>query len=213
MKKKFRAFTIAEIVIAMVVLSSIAMILMPVLIKDTNKQTTDTALEKTYSLLQQTARSVGLLTTRGKLSYNSVAVYTLFEALEATTKAKKGTDRKSEGYFDDYTTDLPVNFVANGDNTLILGNGVFVMYMNELSPGIGPYIVLVVNGKRTPNKVGKDIFFFSAEYDKYINNNIAVYPALQPSRCDDEEICDLCNMQSTDIKDRVGCARKILSEK
>ena len=69
----------------------------------------------------------------------------------------------------------------------------------------GTYLVADVNGKRPPNKTGKDIFFFSAEYRD--GHNIFVYPAVQPDGYKE------CDMQEGDIKHRIGCAREILNKK
>ena len=205
MKMKFRAFTIAEIVIAMVVLSSIAMILMPVLIKDTNKKTIETALEKTYSLFQQTARSAGLLSARGKISLGDTAAYTIFDTLKATKKSKKlaTANEKLAEYYNGYTNDIGGGFLPSPVNTIVLGNGVFVMYFEN--GDVGTYLVTDVNGKRPPNKTGKDIFFFSAEYkDGY---NILVYPSVKPNNYAE------CSFGDNDYRNRIGCAREMLNKK
>ena len=193
-------FTIAEIVIAMVVLAGIAMILMPVLFNNAQNQITDTALNKTYSTFQQTARSVGLLVSQGKIVASADDADTFFQALQQTSRVVERS--KNVTYFENYTTDIDENDVltANTANTVVLKNGVFVSHKTIDGH---PYIVVDTNGLRTPNKVGKDIFFFEVKNDE---NTYSVHPAKTPSGKAD------CNYDG-DWEDRIGCTKTKLKLK
>lgn len=194
MMKKRSAFTIAEIVIAMLVLGGIAMVLMPVLVRDTTQKFNETALNKTYSMFQQTARSIGLLASQGKITPSAGDdADTFFQALSATSKVIKTS--KNVGYFDNYQPEVGRNFIFQADNTntLVLKSGVFVSYHSD---GGDNYIVVDTNGVRKPNKVGDDIFYFIVKSD---NNSYSVHPALGN-----------CDRTSDDYRDRIGCARRAL---
>lgn len=197
MNKMRKAFTIAEIVVAMLVLAGIAMILMPVLFNNARNQINDTALNKTYSTFQQTARSVGLLISQGKISDTGNDADTFFQALQKTAKTVERS--KDVAYFEGYSTDINDGDVlsANSSNTVVLKNGVFVQC--KTLNGVN-YIIVDVNGLRMPNKVGEDIYFFEVNSDR---NTYSVHPAKKPIGKDS---CD----KSKDWTNRIGCTKEQL---
>lgn len=193
-------FTIAEIVVAMLVLGGIAMILMPVLFNNAQEQITATSLNKTYSTFQQTARSVGLLISKGQIVASPNDADTFFQALQQTAKVVEQT--KNVTYFEGYTTDITdeaTNFAANQADTVVLKNGVFVS--SKTYNGTN-YIVVDTNGLREPNKVGKDIFFFEV---KNVNGTYSVHPAKTPKS---KESCSYASDKTWE--DRIGCTKETL---
>ena len=226
MNIKKKAFTITEIVVAMLVLGAIAMILTPALYNSTEERVTDAALNKTYSNFQQTARSVGLLISSGKLTPSSSSpAFTFFQALTETSKTisaldmtgnsdvvsvrtgsaankvKATMDEYLDGYNPDNDSRHPVTgIVPSYSNTIILKNGVFVMIS-------GDYIVIDVNGKRKPNRVGNDIFYFTVNAE---DNSYSIKPVMT-GNCDDITSSD--NTQAKRLNKRIGCARERLKIK
>lgn len=224
MKKK-NCFTIAEIVITMMILGGIAMILMPTLLNNTQDKIGEVALNKTYSMFQQNARSIGLLISQGKIVESVDPVDTFFDALSLMNKSKQGAaggNSQMDAYLADYTpeyargevgTCLISNFLSTNSNTLILNNGVFVMaqdadcnvFDENGSPtkqnNGGKYIIVDTNGVRLPNKVGTDIFFFTVSID---NGMYKVSPAMgRPGGT-------ACDRSSSSWYDRIGCGRETL---
>ncbi|MCR4880711.1 MAG: type II secretion system GspH family protein [bacterium] len=216
MNKK-KAFTIAEIVVAMMVLGTIAMVLMPVLYNDTEERVTDAALNKTYSTFQQTARSIGLLISTGKIAPSSTPTFTFFQALTETSKTINVMDLSDvdsnidvrgdadnakanmDVYLEDYNPDKKVTGITPGyANTVILKNGVFVMLDIRAAD---EYIVIDVNGKKKPNEVGRDIFYFTV--NKADSSSYSIKPASGGS----------CDINSDDFNDRLGCTRQRLKIK
>ena len=209
MMKKLDSFTIAEIVVAMTVLGGIALILMPSLVNNTQQQITDTTLNKTYSTLQQNARSIGLLVSRGQIAATTPEG-TFFDALQATAKI---VDRsKDVAYFENYTTDVTGNNLfssqakvldASSVDTVVLKNGVFVS--NKTVDGTG-YIVVDTNGLRAPNKVGEDIFFFTVNKSEW-DGTYSVRPAQGTCKKQDDATC---KENKTCWKNRIGCTKERL---
>lgn len=204
---KRKGFTIAEIVVSMMVLGCIAMVLMPVLVSNTKEQMNATALNKTYSTFQQTARSVGLLISQGKIA-QTTPVPTFFEALSHT--AKVIPQSKNISYFEKYTHELctvqndgscTLNkgitniFLPNNDNTTVLKNGVFVTYGTYSGTN---YIIVDINGLRPPNKVNDDIFFFTVSND---NASYTVRPA-----------SGTCTENDATWSNRIGCVSNKISD-
>ena len=205
MKKK--GFTVAEIVIAILVLGGIAMLLMPVLLKDTQAQVNATALNKTYSMFQQTARSIGFLASQGKIVVGGnnadSDIATFFEALQYVTKTKKisssDKDQQLKKYLNGYTPEFATEsaghdailFFADTSNTVVLKNGVLVTYV-LIDPVY--YIIVDTNGIRSPNKVDSDIFFFEV-----VKNDSGVY-SVHPAE-------KVCIENSDDWAERIGCAK------
>ena len=201
-----KAFTIAEIAVAMCVLGGIAALLMPVLYNDTEDKVLETALNKTYSTFQQTARSIGLLISRGRIAPGSTPTFTFFQALTETAKTiddmnlsdvdgqnlaannNANVQSKMDAYLAGYDPDNAV--------TGIVPSGAFVMY--DAPPGADEYIVIDVNGRKKPNVVGRDIFYFTVE-----RSDSSSY-SVRPPRVGN------CNEASNALVDRLGCTRQSL---
>ena len=197
---KRKGFTIAEIVVSMMVLGCIAMVLMPVLVSNSKEQMNATALNKTYSTFQQTARSVGLLISQGQI-VQTTPVQTFYEALKHT--AKIIPQSKNVSYFEGYTQEIPKDangiqyiFNSNCPDTTVLKNGVFVTHGTYSGTD---YIIVDINGLRPPNKVNYDIFFFTVSNDN--NASYTVRPA-----------SGTCTENAQNWSDRIGCVSNKISD-
>lgn len=197
MMKTKRAFTIAEIIIATLVLSGIAMILMPVLLGDTKEKVLETSLLKDYSMLQQTAHSMSLLIARGKISQGISPANTFFEALKQTSKSKSNVDLLSYYNNLEKSQELLANQAFDNANTLVLTNNTIYHYYNTGGNVASDYIIVDVNGKRGPNKAGTDIFYFQVDRDP-VDNTFSVIPASAPAG---QATCD----SKGGVLDRIGC--------
>ena len=62
-----KGFTIAELVVALLLISCIAMILMPIVFNDSKKQVLMTALNKNYNTLLEIHQTIPMLQARGKI--------------------------------------------------------------------------------------------------------------------------------------------------
>lgn len=144
-----RAFTIAELVVAMIIIGTIAIILMPILVTDNEKQVLKASLEKSYSNLKQVSQAVPLFIARGKISSTSTNSDKFFAALRQSQKLM----RKQDEYLANYELELGTNIIE----TVVLRNGVIVMLQES------DRIVVDVNGIKRPNLLGRDIYFFELD--------------------------------------------------
>ena len=223
-------FTIAEIVVAMLILGGIATILLPVILNNTREKINEVSLNKTYSMFQQNSRSVGLLISQGKIAESSNPVNTFFDAFAYMNKSKQGKtggNSQMKTYLADYSPefaqgdtsagDCKINgFLSTDSNTLILNNGVFVMAQETncnifdelgqtaLQNNGGNKIIVDTNGVKGPNKVGQDIFFFDVVYDD--NGSYSVRPCAGSPAAG----AAACGGDSSKWFERMGCGKKIL---
>lgn len=152
-----RAFTIAELTVATLVIAGIAMILMPSLVSNNQNQILMTALNKTNTDLQQVYRSMAMLEAQGRLRIDrSDMAGTFLNAINLTEKTVP------QAKFNEYRyTSVPANTGIGGytdwragGNTIILKNTMYISRVNANT------IVVDVNGRKLPNKTGEDIYFF-----------------------------------------------------
>ena len=107
-----KGFTVTELIVAMILVAGIAMILMPTLVADNEKQVYATALKKMYAQLQQTNQAIGLLQAQGKLPQGGTTITTFKKAVEETMNLVPET--KKSQY-------LPCgDYFLNDENTLVL---------------------------------------------------------------------------------------------
>lgn len=217
MKKMWskKGFTLTELVVAMMLVAGIAMILMPSLVADNEKQVYATALKKVYAQLQQTYQAVGMLQARGQISQGSM-FYAYKDTLEKTTKIVP--DNQKIKYLDAYSAKpddcVVVKDVLKCPNGIVLKNGMFLFFDENVYKVMNKadatkqeseyYIITVdVNGKKSPNTVGKDIFYFLIKKD--IETGITkIVPRGEPHDNDAYGVC------SAEKNDYTGCAYRIL---
>jgi len=219
MKSK-KGFTIAELTLAMLLVAGIAMILMPSLVADNERQVFSTALQKTYAELQQTNQSVGLLTARGRIVPGQSAIATLQAAIPQTMKAIPANKQLDSlrGYRPNTSPELVnTNGLVAGISLTVLKNGIFIFLDtdgNHLVDADGNPIldrngeqvvehtgnlIIDINGKKQPNLVGKDIFYFTVTKDETEGNAYLIEPF-------DGE----CAVEWESPERQKGCAKRII---
>jgi len=202
-----KGFTITELVVAMMLVSGIAMILMPSLVADNEKHVYATALKKLYAQLQQTNQAVGMLQARGQISQGNMLV-AYMDTLERTTKIVP--DNQKSKYLYSYSAKPADCVAADGalacPNGIVLKNGMFLFFDNRVYVVGDPteveyYIITVdVNGKKKPNDVGKDIFYFLLKRD----TATGITRIVPRGETNNDGVC------SAEENDYTGCAYRIL---
>ena len=201
-------FTIAELVIAIVLVAGIAMILMPSLVADNERQVFATSLKKIYTDLQQTNQAVGLLMARGQITSGTSAIETL---KKAAIKSMKLTAPKTyAGYLKGYDIDgatpaTEFKYYEDDEtrnNILILKNGVFLQFTDD-------YLLIDVNGRKQPNETGRDVYYLSVNQNAEDNSLI-----IAPFDYNDTYKCPEKNKKlgCADAKECKGCAKRVLEE-
>lgn len=174
MRMKRNAFTIFEVLLSTIVIGFIAMILTSSLVSSKNTETLKAALNKHTTYLQQVYQSIPMLQLQGKIIHGPITANTFMQAVALTSKCidlrPDGTqipaNQKFTTYFynnvpiDENIPQNPTIFhLTNGGNwqgnTVILKNNVIIIDNNSGN------IVVDVNGRKSPNVVGKDIYIFT----------------------------------------------------
>ena len=188
--KEFRGFTLAEVLITLVIIGVIAAMTIPTLINKTNKQEYVSRLKKAYSTLSQATNRIiadeGM--PRGDIGGWATSTENIYNLYRKYLNKAKACDNGITGCFSGTYTRM--NGVVNSLDTgvdrygLILSDGIaFLFQNNDFSmdcslKGCGTnekcqHILVDVNGPKGPNIVGQDTFAFSLTAD-----------GLVPSGCD-----------------------------
>lgn len=202
-KLKLRTgFTIAELTIATLLIAGIAMIMMPSLRADNERQVYATSLKKIYTDLQQTNQAIGLLIAKGEMQsgLNAISAFKI-----ALLKTKKMVNTSTyNGYLRGYKPqiDPAVSFSSAKPNEdiFILKNGMFLFFDKDNN------FVIDINGKKQPNMTGKDIFYFTIEANSNLQgeNFITINPL--------NSNCPKGKSSCTTPVNCKGCAKRILEE-
>lgn len=169
-----KAFTLSEVLITLGVIGVIAAITLPTLIKNYQKHVTVNQLKKTYSMMYQAVRisesENGLietwnipLTEWGSDVYPNGKIF-FDQYLKPYLKVVKECKYKSnECWADQYVTPdgITRNFyfsaTSNHTYSIVLNNGQIIGIFPR---GSFAEIYVDLNGKKGPNRLGKDTFIF-----------------------------------------------------
>lgn len=187
-----KAFTLAEVLITLGVIGVVSAMTLPTLIQNHQKQVTVTQLKKAYSefaqALQKAEVEHGLMETWDFNASNFDNNYSeqikyfgenyIFPYIKTvkicipTSNECWADDIKTIGDVKktDYFTNSHTDFVS-----FVTASGYTVYYWLH-GTGTGMWYVVDVNGLKGPNKIGKDIFAFQANWGKTSSRN-GVYPA------------------------------------
>lgn len=214
---KNRAFTLAEVLVTLVIIGVIASMTIPTLINKTNKQEYVSKLKKTYSTFAQvTNRIIAENGTpdnwklKGSLSYNEASekIGKLYQ--KYLSSAKQCSNGQTGCFGGSIYKDLAGNNVGShlGDASsyykLLLADGSTVLFDGNIydacnydSAGACAYFFVDINGSKGPNVTGRDTFEF------LITKN-----GLRPAGYNEEGISPttMCNNSSQD------CTWKVLLE-
>ena len=239
------AFTLAEVLITLGIIGVVAAITLPTLIANYQKTVWVNQLKKTYSTLnegyKQMAASEGCTTLRCADISEDWPV-TNFDFTKAKTKEKFVKTFKLENV---YVGGVPSNSiynykikmlsgeesnfsdecVANGSVSSLVGttsNGEIMSFANTLA---GPLVAVDINGLKSPNTLGRDIFVFSGFdfndtvmvtpfYSKKLQEALVAVGAAseisEESRIQD--VNDGCSKTQTDVLGNWACSEKIIMD-
>ena len=199
------AFTLAEVLIALIVIGVIAAITVPALMQNTQKQEYVSALKKTYSTLSQATQQIiaeegspksSCETCNDGWAYSSDNAYDLYKKYLSRAKdcgSGKGCFGKNYKYMNGAA--YPWHWEDNdGLRKMILSDGtsLFVQSMeNNCNNDICAIFYVDVNGYKAPNIIGRDVFKFEVKEN-----------GLYPDGCS----TGVCRA------DGWGCACKVLRE-
>ena len=185
MENNKNGFTLAEVLITLVIIGVIAAMTIPSLMNKTNNQEYISRLKKTYSALSQATKQIisdeGLpRADMGGWATSNEAIYNMYKKYLSNAKeCNAGETCFTPIVYTKYKSTASANY-AIGDLTdrgrLVLADGTimtFRLYSSSCASKTCALIHVDVNGQKGPNMYGKDAFRF------YLGEN-----GLFPSGCD-----------------------------
>ena len=212
MTRNYDAFTLAEVLITLVIVGVIAAMTIPTLMNKTNKQEYVSRLKKSYSTLSQATNRIIAEqgNPRGDIGGWATSAEAVFNMYKKYLSHTKTCEPNVAGCFDDtykhlrLTTSPNFNIarryafiLSDGSEIILRTGGDFNNSCSNLSAGsndVCQNILVDVNGRKGPNIVGKDVFGFVLKQD-----------GLHPMGCDYDGEC-------INSSDGWGCACKVLRE-
>ena len=186
--KTFKGFTLAEVLITLVIIGVIAAMTIPTLINKTNNQEYVSRLKKTYSTLAQVTNRI--IADEGKprgdiggWASSSEAVFNMYKKYLSNAKVCgldtgcfEGAYKQLNGTTVDLDTNRFTLVLADGTEVSIWKSGDFSVSCGGTASGsdnVCHIIKVDVNGAKGPNTAGRDTFAFTLKED-----------GLYPTGCD-----------------------------
>ena len=206
---KLKAFTLAEVLITLVIIGVIAAMTIPTLMNKTDNHEYVSKLKKAYSVMSAATNS--LIAEQGSPNASLGGWSSSTESLLNAYKSKLAHTDECIGSscIGSYKTLTNANKSLSSVNPskLVLNDGTFIyfyMYDNNLtcsrsSNGTNNYcggVMIDINGEKKPNKIGRDLFYFA------IKEN-----GLFPFGCDSD---GYCNGPNSTVG--YGCSCKVIRE-
>ena len=207
--KGFRGFTLAEVLITLVIIGVIAAMTIPTLINKTNNQELVSRLKKTYSTMAQATQRIIAEEGQpradiGGWATSNEAVFNMYK--KYLSKAKECSGRYSGCLSEPYKAldGSPRTFDSVNKFALVMADGAEIYIADAVSEdcsssyngvnGSCQAIIVDVNGGKKPNTLGRDTFKFALKEN-----------GLVPVGCDTS--VDICTASGG-----WGCACKVLRE-
>lgn len=215
-----KGFTILEIIIAMVLVAGIAMIMLPSIIADNEKSVLATSYKKIYTELNLVQRAVPTMRSKGEIDEAKDGNAGFLE--QAIRKKMKVVPEARAVRMLPFRP-LAIEFTTGGGYgslaTVTKGTGVdstrTIVLKNGIILGIGrtasnfDYVAVDINGKKGPNFVGKDRFYFTFDQDTSDN---ALVQSLRPLNSAKDNACCPADKNDKTCADWLGCGDRILND-
>ena len=213
-----RGFTLAEVLVTLGIIGVVSAMTVPTLMQNYQRKSYVTQLHKVYNefsqaLLQyQTDKNAVNLTEAGLVSQDAANSF-----VKSYFKTVQECDSMDDCFEDKYMTLSGENFstYSRSVHSFVLANGasVRVSYVKEFENSVNKLfnVGVDVKGKKGPNILGRDLFFFAVYnnglIDDFIDNN-----SVPPLSKDDRESKFQSQCNSGAKSSGWGCFGKILND-
>lgn len=170
---RFKAFTLAEVLITLGIIGVVAVLTIPAIVQKTQDKETVTAVKKAYSILAQTLNRA--VSDNGEINSwdlsgasNGVKSLKLEGYLKPYLNITKDC-ANSGGCFSSKYYQISGIEDGNGDSfavsgspfaTAMLADGSYIVFF---SSGTGGFLIIDINGNKSPNTYGRDTFWFDID--------------------------------------------------
>ena len=214
LQKNNNGFTLAEVLITLVIIGVIASMTIPTLMNNTQKQEFVSQLTKTYSTLSQGLNQIWNNNDTAPGDYEFFNDHNFLDEFAKVSNIEKKCDTISACIGEDINSNhkrlngLPLNssWISDG-KTVITADGQMISFVKtvmntyglsaEDTANIMGRFVVDINGNKNPNKIGVDTFYF------YLIKGKGIVPA----GLDNWSTC------SNKSQNGEGCAARVLKEK
>jgi prepilin-type N-terminal cleavage/methylation domain-containing protein len=203
-----KAFTLAEVLIALVIIGIIAAITVPTLIQKYQDQALKSALKKNYSVLKS-ALDKYQVEHGERLLASEIGTHELKSKIVPYLNVSK--DCQWNNCFN-VNVNIHKTYNGNAINTGFFDDGQFILNDGTLvaieNPTLttGKFISVDVNGTKKPNRLGKDLFVF------LLTNNGELLPQGAKGTGYYSENDAYCSNTSTHNMNGAGCTAKVLRD-
>jgi len=177
LSQKIKAFTLAEVLITLLIIGIVASIVIPNLIEDTRNAELLTAAKKAISSADQAIKLASVDNSGGFGTYNifDPNAYTKFNAMKSKLNvirecpfgsgslgkcwAQNGVGKNIAG------SNCVRWFVSNqnANYSIVTADGMYWMFYTYTSSAGQAWVAVDVNGSKGPNDWGKDVFCFNID--------------------------------------------------
>jgi len=171
-----KAFTLAEVLVTLVIIGVIAALTIPTAISKYQKEQTISQLKQVYSQLNQAIRlSVPEHGDPRTWDYSLTGIDFFNEYLNNYIQIKRMSLDTNEISYQrpNGTTETQFNPLKDGANVIVLNSGAIFYITNptgsvsQLSLSLKRKTLSIdINGLKGPNKIGRDLFFFSIDGER-----------------------------------------------
>ncbi len=220
--QNYAGFTLAEVLIVLGIIGTVAALTIPSLINKTNEKENIASWKKMYSVMSQVWMEIvqdnggsvgGLFNTTGYELSNDYGDL-IFNKLSTLKKCPAASTGDSEGEcwhksYEFYTLNKkPINVAYTNTDRAILKDGMFLLIgaiSNSCSTNSENcfYFGVDVNGKKGPNVQGRDIFYGNGKGAGRITPHVLTR---EPSDSSDDYNC-IESSTSTSISQGQGCSK------
>jgi type II secretory pathway pseudopilin PulG len=190
--RKYIAFTLAEVLITLLIIGVVASLVIPNLYADFQEQMYSDAAKKAYATFSQTLSTMKSNYDTSNIGHDSTnGVVLRNDFCNVMSCLKKGTDDTIWGttvykaYKGSSLTTFPV-WSGHSNRSTILNNGYYVFFwdgnsnctsspwgVGTLGANICSEMAVDINGSASPNMFGKDMYYF---FIARINNDYSLVP-------------------------------------
>ncbi len=225
LKKKYAAFTLAEILITLGIIGVVAAMTLPVVINNARNKQLEAGLKKGASAIAQAldmyAAENGERITTYTITQHQLKpkLIPYFKVIKDCGWGRGAVDADDEACIKNYSSELIDTTYTNftGTNTIslspfddgqfVINDGMLILLENVGQGGANIYISVDVNGyKKAPNRLGQDLFMFQ------LGNEGELLPMGAPNTVYYTGNDAYCSNTSTTSMNGAGCTYKALSE-
>lgn len=202
------AFTLAEVLLTLVIIGVVAAITVPTIIANSKDEEIRSLLKKNHSIIAQALHFYYLdygINLKGNDYFEPYTFKNIFKTHFNVIKDSNSYLLRTAETYKNYNGTSFIEHHPFNDGQFVLSDGSFIMIENPNSSEKRIFISVDVNGYgKKPNRLGKDLFMFQ------INNEGKLLP--MGAKGTFYSVDEYCSKSSSDSMNGAGCTVKMLQK-